>query len=255
MNFALLRKKAARPKRRSTSTKATARHCGFVAASPSRSRLTFSVNRDLRDGEGDFARYDREGPRFFFCNCEPARLREGVFNCIIGIDLVASQRQKQRKKRASTVNVSGGVRLIAAFKLFKGLVLLAVGIGALKLLHKDLALEVEHWADLFRVDPNNRYLHRLLAKVLTLDPRKLRELSVGTFFYAAMDLTEGTGLFLGKRWAEYFTIITTSSFIPLEIYEVARHMSAASAIVLLLNIAVVIYLILELFRKRGNNSN
>jgi len=167
---------------------------------------------------------------------------------------VASQRQKQKKKRPTTASVSAGVRLIAAFKLLKGLVLLAVGIGAIKLLHKDLALEVERWADILRVDPHNRYFLRLVAKVLTLDPRKLRELSVGTFFYSAMDLTEGTGLLLGKRWAEYFTIITTSSFIPLEIYEVARHMSAASAIVLLLNIAVVIYLIVEITRKRENHS-
>ena len=167
---------------------------------------------------------------------------------------MASQRQKPKKKRAGAPNVSGGERLIAAFKLLKGIVLLAVGIGAIKLLHKDVALEVERWADIFRVDPNNRYFHRLLAKVLTLDLRKLRELSVGTFFYSAMDLTEGTGLLLGKRWAEYVTIITTSSFIPLEIYEVARHVSAARTIVLLLNIAVVIYLIIELIRKRKNHS-
>ena len=192
--------------------------------------------------------------RIFSCNSELVRLRERFFNGIIEFDLVASQRQKQKKKRPTTASVSAGVRLIAAFKLLKGLVLLAVGIGAIKLLHKDLALEVERWADILRVDPHNRYFLRLVAKVLTLDPRKLRELSVGTFFYSAMDLTEGTGLLLGKRWAEYFTIITTSSFIPLEIYEVARHMSAASAIVLLLNITVVIYLIVELFRKRGSHS-
>lgn len=167
---------------------------------------------------------------------------------------MASQRQKQKKKRAGTASASGGERLIAAFKLLKGLVLLAVGIGVIKLLHKDVALEVERWADIFRVDPNNRYFHRLLAKVLTLDLRKLRELSVGTFFYSAMDLTEGAGLLLGKRWAEYVTIITTSSFVPLEIYEVARKMNAASMIVLLLNIAVVIYLIIELLRKRRNHS-
>jgi uncharacterized membrane protein (DUF2068 family) len=167
---------------------------------------------------------------------------------------VAHQRQKQKKKTVGTGNVSRGVLLIAVFKLLKGLILLAVGIGAIRLLHKDVALEVEHWADIFRVDPNNRYFHRLLAKVLTLDVRKLRELSVGTFFYSAMELTEGTGLLLGKRWAEYFTIIATSSFIPLEIYEVARKMNAARVIVLLLNIAVVIYLIIELLRMRKNNS-
>jgi hypothetical protein len=47
-------KKAARPKRRAAFTKATATHCGFVAASPS---------HDLRDGEGDFARKLRQYPK------------------------------------------------------------------------------------------------------------------------------------------------------------------------------------------------
>jgi uncharacterized membrane protein (DUF2068 family) len=167
---------------------------------------------------------------------------------------VASQRQRQKKKSAGPANAPGGLRLIAAFKLFKGLVLLAVGIGAIKLLHRDMTLEAERWADIFRVDPHNRYFHRLLAKALTLDPRKLRELSVGTFFYAALDLTEGTGLLLGKRWAEYFTVIATSSFIPLEVYEVAKRMTAANSVVLGLNVAAVIYLLVEIFRKNGNRS-
>ena len=46
-----------------------------------------------------------------------------------------------------------GLRLIAAFKLFKGLALFTVGVGAAKLLHKDMAFEFERWADMFRVDP------------------------------------------------------------------------------------------------------
>jgi uncharacterized membrane protein (DUF2068 family) len=163
---------------------------------------------------------------------------------------VTAQRKKQQKQKATHASVSGGMRLIAAFKLFKGLVLLAVGIGALKLLHKDVAFEVEHWADMFRVDPNNRYIHHFLAKVSNLNPKKLRELSVGTFFYSAMLLTEGTGLLLGKRWAEYFTVIATSSFIPLEIYEIARRVDAARIVLLLINIAIVIYLVLELYRDR-----
>ena len=142
------------------------------------------------------------------------------------------------------------MRLIAIFKLFKGLVLLAVGIGAVKLLHKDVAFEVERWADIFRVDPHNRYLYHLLDRFSGLNDRKLKELSIGTFFYAALLLTEGTGLLLAKRWAEYFTIIVTSSFIPLEIYELVRRVSAPKLIVLLLNIAIVIYLVIEVRRKK-----
>jgi uncharacterized membrane protein (DUF2068 family) len=140
--------------------------------------------------------------------------------------------------------------LIAVFKLFKGLVLFAVGIGAVRLLHGDLAFEVERWADIFRVDPHNRYIYRLLEKLLSLDPRKLREFSVGTFFYSALLLTEGTGLLLRKRWAEYFTIIATSSFIPLEVYELTRRVSSPRLILLLLNVAVVVYLAIVLRRSR-----
>jgi uncharacterized membrane protein (DUF2068 family) len=135
--------------------------------------------------------------------------------------------------------------LIAAFKLFKGLALLALGVATLKLLHKDVIYEVERWADLFRVDPGNFYVHKALARLSILDDRKLEELSVGTFFYSALLLTEGTGLFLQKRWAEYFTIIVTSSFIPLEIYEIVKRATAGKVILLLINLAVVAYLVVE----------
>jgi uncharacterized membrane protein (DUF2068 family) len=158
-------------------------------------------------------------------------------------------RHKQQEPRTARTATPRGLQVIAAFKLSKGLVLFAVGIGAVKLLHKDLAFEVERWADLFRVDPNNRYIHRLLESFSILDARKLKELSVGTFFYSTLLLTEGTGLLLGKRWAKYFTIAATSSFIPLEIYELMKRVSSAKLVVLLLNVVVVLYLVIELCRN------
>ncbi len=58
-----------------------------------------------------------------------------------------------------------GLRLIAAFKLLKGLALVALGIGALKLLHKDVAAVIEYWISVFRVDPHNHFMDLLLAKL------------------------------------------------------------------------------------------
>jgi uncharacterized membrane protein (DUF2068 family) len=168
---------------------------------------------------------------------------------------VTSQRKKKQKKRTGRAGISAGVRLIAAFKLFKGLVLFAVAIGAVKLLHKNVASEVERWADMFRVDPNNHYFQHQLARFSNLNPKKLKELSVGTFFYSALLLTEGTGLLLGQRWAEYFTIIVTSSFIPIEIYELAKRVDTSRIVLLLINVAVVIYLVLELSRTRKDRSD
>ena len=132
---------------------------------------------------------------------------------------------------------------IALFKLTKGVLLIIAGIGALKLLHRNVAETVSHWIDVLRVDPDNRLIHSLLARVISVTPKQLEAASAGTFIYAALLLTEGTGLLFRKRWAEYFTIISTAGLIPLEVYEIHRHLTAAKIVVLLVNIAIVIYLI------------
>lgn len=144
---------------------------------------------------------------------------------------------------------SRGLLLIAVFKLFKSLSLLALGIGALNLMHKDVADQLERWIELFRVDPDNHYIHWALEKLSILDARKLKELSVGTFFYSALYLTEGTGLALRKRWAEYFTVVSTSLFIPLEVYELVKRLTLVKGILVLVNIGIVAYLVMELRRN------
>jgi uncharacterized membrane protein (DUF2068 family) len=142
-----------------------------------------------------------------------------------------------------------GLLAIAIFKLFKGTLLLIVGIGALSLIHKDVAETAAHWADLFRVDPNNRHVHGLFIKLGMVDARRLEEISAGTFFYSALLLTEGTGLLLRKRWAEYFTIIVTASFIPMEIYELVKRITFTRTCLIAVNVVIVWYLVNRL-RKR-----
>ena len=146
---------------------------------------------------------------------------------------------------------SRGLWLIAAFKLVKGLGLLILGIGVLNLLHKDVAAEVERWINLLRFDPQNHLIQKLLAKLGMVDDRKLKELSIGTFFYSGLLLTEGVGLALRQRWAEYVTIVTTASLLPLEIYEITNRISAGRIVLLLINIAVVVYLVIEVRRTRN----
>ena len=153
--------------------------------------------------------------------------------------------KKSRKQESATVLV-----LIALFKLIKALALIAVGVGALKYLHKDLAASVLHWVNVLRVDPDNRFIQPILAKAFSVTPRQLRELSAGTFFYAALLLIEGIGLLLRKHWAEYFTIITTGALLPLEIYELVKHVTMAKAIVLVINAAIVWYLVVRVRSRR-----
>jgi len=140
--------------------------------------------------------------------------------------------------------------VIGGFKLAKGLMLVAVGVGALHLIHKDVAEVVAGWFAQVHVDPDNRYADRVLTRLLSVDDRKLKAISLGTFCYAALLLTEGIGLLLRQRWAEYFTVIVTGSFIPLELYELSRHVTLTRLIVIAVNLAIVAYLIVLL--RRGN---
>jgi len=158
---------------------------------------------------------------------------------------MASTQKSQKKGR--------GTLVIAIFKILKGLGLLAVGFGALHFLHRDTASEIAHWVDLVRIDPHNHYLHWILEKLSKVDEKKLRELSVGTFFYSGLFLCERIGLALRKKWAAYMTIISTASLMPVEILEIYKRPSAARVVLLLVNLTVVAYLVRELRRTLGNS--
>jgi uncharacterized membrane protein (DUF2068 family) len=157
----------------------------------------------------------------------------------------AAAPRKAFKKQSSKEPFSFVVFLIGLFKLFKAALLIAVGIGAIKFLHKDLAGTVTHWVQVLRVDPENRYIHGILVRIFRVTPKQLKELSVGTFLYAGIFLTEGLGLLLRKHWAEYFTIISTGAFIPLELYELARHFTIVKLAVLVINVLIVWYLVVR----------
>lgn len=132
---------------------------------------------------------------------------------------------------------------IALFKFIKGALLLALAFGALTFLHKDVAAHVALWLDQMRVDPDNEFIGSFLSKLQLVHSKELKELSVLGTGYAGLFLTEGTGLLFRKRWAEWLTIIATSSLMPIEVYELVEKFTAIRLCALLINAAVVLYLI------------
>ena len=143
------------------------------------------------------------------------------------------------------------IRLIAVFKFVKGGLLVALGIGVFNLLHKDIAGAVEHWIEALRLDPGSHFLNAALAKASNVRPEQIKKIGLGSFLYAGLFLTEGTGLWLRKRWGEWLTVIITSSLIPVEIYEIHRHLSVLKFGVLAVNVAIVAYLIFRIRRQQS----
>jgi uncharacterized membrane protein (DUF2068 family) len=152
-------------------------------------------------------------------------------------------------KKRSHSHGDGAVLVIAVFKFLKGAVLLALAFGALSLLHKDVALEVEHWLDQLRIDPDNEFIGALLSKLQLVHTKELKEISALGAGYATLFLMEGTGLLFRKRWAEWLTIVATSSLMPLEVYELIKEFTVVRLLVVVVNAAVVLFLIYRVRQK------
>lgn len=144
-----------------------------------------------------------------------------------------------------------GLLAIGLFKLGKAVLFFCIGIGALHLLHKDLGDEVLRLAMALKFDPESRFVTVLLNKIDLIDAHRLKQISAATFGYSALALTEGIGLILEKVWAEYLTLLLTISFLPWELFELARKPSWFRLSLLLINLAVLAYLIWLIRKKRS----
>ncbi len=113
---------------------------------------------------------------------------------------------------------------------------------AIRALYRDLGFDVNH-----------SKLLGLIQNSFTLDSRTLSLLAAGLALYAIVELVEGTGLWLGRRWGEYFAMVATSIFLPYEIYDLTVKITWLRVVALLINLLLVIYLVWtkRLFGARG----
>ena len=154
------------------------------------------------------------------------------------------ERDETRRRDSAPI-----VLLIGLGKLLKAAFFITLGIGALDLLHRDVTERFTEWAHALRADPDDKYIHWLLERVVDLTPAQLERLSVGTFAYAALFLVEGVGLVLRKRWAEWLTVLSTALLLPLELYALMQKFTLPKIAILALNIAIVWYLLVRLRSK------
>ena len=90
-------------------------------------------------------------------------------------------------------------------------------------------------------------------RLLTLNVTTLRLIGIAAAVYAVLEGAEAVGLWFQYRWAEYLTFVATTAFVPLEVYELTKTVSALKVLALVVNIAIVLYLLLakRLFGLRG----
>ena len=142
------------------------------------------------------------------------------------------------------------LQVIAVFKIFKSVLLVAVGLGALKIIQPGVANRAGMWLDVVLSGVARDQMQNLLARAIRTAPTKIAAMGVGAFIYAALFAVEGVGLWLHRRWAEYLTIGAAVSFLPFEVFELVKKPTGTKVSALILNLAIVGYLLIRLRRHR-----
>ncbi|GAC1513407.1 MAG: hypothetical protein NVS1B3_17830 [Candidatus Dormibacteraceae bacterium] len=140
--------------------------------------------------------------------------------------------------------------MIIVERIVKAIVLIALAVSLLVAGRKGWITEWSEYAqDQLNLAAGHGIIVQLLLRVLILigNFSHVSVLAIGAIAYALLEGTEGVGLAMRRRWAEYLTVIATGVLIPYELYEVIRHVTLFKAGALVLNLAVVGYLA---YRKR-----
>ncbi len=157
------------------------------------------------------------------------------------------------------------LRLLALERFVKGVFVLAAGYGVIQFrgsrdaieraFHEDVPL-LTPFADKVGWNLQNSAIVETIRRVIEAGSSTLLYVAIALIVYGVLQLIEGTGLWLLKRWGEYFALIATSLGLPIEIYELSERTTWVRIAALLINAAAVVYLLVSkrLFGLRGGRA-
>jgi uncharacterized membrane protein (DUF2068 family) len=140
-------------------------------------------------------------------------------------------KNQNQKERTWTIHI-----------LAKGFLLLIVAVKLLTLLNQDVHQRFADFIARHQIDPENSIVRRIFEKLTGVGNQQLMMFSLGSLTYSGLQLTEGIGLWMQKRWAEFLTVIATSLLIPVEIYEIFEKFTWIRILAFVVNLFVVWYL-------------
>jgi uncharacterized membrane protein (DUF2068 family) len=122
-------------------------------------------------------------------------------------------------------------------------------------LNRDLPVVRDIFRDL-GINVSHSKVFGLLQHTLTLSTRTVMVLAIAAVAYALLEVAEGVGLWLARRWGEYLAMVATSLGLPLEIYDLTRKVSVTALVLFALNLVLVLYLVItkRLFGVRGGKA-
>ena len=144
-----------------------------------------------------------------------------------------------------------GLRAIALFEGAKGVLAFGAACGLLSLRHTDLHAAADAFLLRHGIDPERHYTRLFIESVARATNHHAGQIAALGFAYALIRFVEGSGLWWGKHWAEWFAVISAGVYLPWELNTFARHPRPFTAGVILFNLALIFYLGKLLARQRA----
>jgi uncharacterized membrane protein (DUF2068 family) len=137
---------------------------------------------------------------------------------------------------------------IIAFKLVRGVLLFLWAMKAYALVGEELRPHFDEAVRRLKLDPETEFFDRLGDHIDAITPVNVRWAATGALLYGVLSLGEGLGLMLRARWAGFLVIAESGFFVPVETYALIKDPSVTIVAILVLNVAIVSYLLKN--RKR-----
>lgn len=151
------------------------------------------------------------------------------------------------------------LRSIAVFEAAKGVIVLILAIGLLRLGHQNLDVYIAHLMKVLHLSPVGRISTTLLRAADHTTQKGLWVIATAAMFYAAVRFTEAFGLWHDFDWAEWFALLSGAMYLPWEVLSLVQHPHPLKWIVLLANAGIVLFMLVlrvragKLARKAARN--
>jgi uncharacterized membrane protein (DUF2068 family) len=140
------------------------------------------------------------------------------------------------------MRLSAGLRVLAVYEAAKGALVLLAGFELLSLVHHEAQHFAEHWIAHFHLNPAHGYPRIFIDAMTNVTDARLRLLAGLALLFTAVKWALAYGLWLERRWAEWFAVGSGAIYVPAEVYEIVQEVTWPKVLLLIVNVCIVAYL-------------
>jgi uncharacterized membrane protein (DUF2068 family) len=139
------------------------------------------------------------------------------------------------------------LRMVASLELAKGMIVLLAACGVLLLIRREDPWDVaDSLLKLLHISPDHHFAQVFLDWADSLTAARIWTVAGAALAYSVLRFVEAFGLWYARAWAEWIALISGAIYLPFEIYKVIHRQNFFHVSVLLVNVAIVLYMVYEL---------